>query len=160
MSSRIKSFMQEPTIKPTGYASEVRSDELTSHSWKRSHAREWCVYKDKDVQDFVVTVVDDTHQKLELEAKFVRLRDKWQSETSHISATSKRVLHSAYQSIIGMGQPAIPLILRELERNVDSWFWALAAITEDDPATSESMGNGELLADAWIAWGKQKGYVW
>lgn len=122
---------------------------------------ESCVSKPKDVfQDSTVTMADDTQQKRELEAKFIRLRDKWQSETSHISATSKRVLHSAYQSIIGMGQPAIPLILNELERNVDSWFWALAAIAEDDPATPESMGNGELLAAAWIAWGKQKGYVW
>ena len=35
-----------------------------------------------------------------------------------------------YQRIIGMGLPVVPLILEELEREPDQWFWALEAITK------------------------------
>ncbi|WP_333155627.1 hypothetical protein [Microcoleus sp. SVA1_A1] len=34
-----------------------------------------------------------------------------------------------YQRIIGMGQPVVPLIFRDLEQKSDYWFWALRAIT-------------------------------
>jgi len=46
---------------------------------------------------------------------------------------AKLASHHAYQRIIGMGDQAIPLLLRELQREVDLWFWALEAITGEDP---------------------------
>jgi hypothetical protein len=42
-------------------------------------------------------------------------------------------LQPAHQQIIGMGNEAIPLILDELQREEDHWFWALNAITGDVP---------------------------
>ena len=66
----------------------------------------------------------------------------------------------AYQSIIGMGPAAVPLLLRELESNLDNWFWALKAITEADPVPESIRGDGAAMAQAWLAWAKQYGYRW
>src|SRR5437879_6063995 len=59
--------------------------------------------------------------------KFLRLRDEWKSQRGHESSTMKLVLFPAYQHIIGMGPAAVPFLLRELETNIDMWFWALMA---------------------------------
>ncbi len=107
--------------------------------------------------DLPAKVTDDRDQ---FERKFLRLRDRWNSEVLHVSSTSRRVLHPSYQAIIGMGPAALPLIFKELERNVDSWFWALHAITEEDPSPPEAQGDGKAMAKAWLEWAKRKGYEW
>ena len=96
----------------------------------------------------------------ELEEKFVRLRDHWKSEMVHVSSATRRVLHPSYQAIVGMGPAVLPLLFKELERSVDSWFWALHAITEEDPSSQEVQGDGEAMAKAWLDWAKRKGYEW
>jgi hypothetical protein len=58
-----------------------------------------------------------------------------------------------------MGTDAIPLILKELQREPDQWFWALEAITEEDPVPPEAKGNVARMAQAWIEWGKQRGFL-
>lgn len=70
----------------------------------------------------------------------------------------------AYQQIIGMGKAAIPFILAELQSEVntgepDDWFSALWAITQENPIPQQSRGKIYEMADAWIKWGKQMGYV-
>ena|SRR5579862_7275373 len=97
---------------------------------------------------------------LEVEKRFVRLRDEWKVQRRHESSTLKVVLLPAYQQIIGMGPAAVPLLLRELETNVDNWFWALMAITGEDPVPEEMRGDGQAMAQAWLAWGKERGYQW
>lgn len=48
-------------------------------------------------------------------------------------------MHPAYQQIIGMGEKALPLILRDLrDRPTGHWFWALNAITGEEPTLGES----------------------
>lgn len=95
-----------------------------------------------------------------IERKFIRLRDEWKAGRGPESSSSRLALHPAYQAIIGMGPEVVPLLLRELERQVDFWFWALHAITEDDPVPAESRGNGKEMAKAWLAWGREQGYKW
>jgi len=72
---------------------------------------------------------------------------------------AKLASHHAYQRIIGMGDQAIPLLLRELQREVDLWFWALEAITGEDPVRAEHRGNIDEMARDWIIWGKERGYL-
>ena len=62
-----------------------------------------------------------------------------------------------YQRIIGLGWPAVSLILQELHREPDQWFWALEAITEENPVPHEAAGNVSLMAQAWIEWGAKLG---
>ena len=68
-----------------------------------------------------------------------------------------KVLHSAYQSIIAMGRPAVPLVLEELKSRRGHWFWALHFMTGADPVPKGA--NIESARDAWLKWGRQKGYM-
>jgi hypothetical protein len=108
-----------------------------------------------------VRPADKTPQILDwVERKFLRLRDEWKAKRGHDSSTVNLVMHSAYQRIIGLGPDAVPLLLRELATNPDRWFWALRAITEEDPVPEADRGNSEAMTRAWLAWGRERGYKW
>lgn len=68
-------------------------------------------------------------------------------------------MHPAYQRIIGLGPIAIGLILRELQERPEQWFWALKALTGEDPVSPQSRGQVAAMTAAWLAWGQQRGYV-
>ena len=65
----------------------------------------------------------------------------------------------SYQRIIGLGPSAIPLILRELENEPGHWFWALAALTGENPAAQGTAGNVDAMREAWLQWGRERGYL-
>ncbi|MBE9127490.1 MULTISPECIES: hypothetical protein [unclassified Coleofasciculus] len=96
----------------------------------------------------------------DLEERFLQLAQQWRVETGMMSLVTKMVMHPAYQRIIGMGQPVVPLILRELEREPDHWFWALQSITGANPIEPEQRGRLTQMAGVWIQWGKENGYRW
>jgi hypothetical protein len=96
----------------------------------------------------------------EIEKKFIRLRDLWKSQRGPESSTTRLMMHPAYQKIIGMGPAVVPLLLRELEHEPDNWFWALRAITEEDPVPPETRGDGGAMARAWLNWARERGYQW
>ncbi|MCT7985458.1 hypothetical protein NG796_19470 [Laspinema sp. A4] len=96
----------------------------------------------------------------ELEKTFLELAHQWRRETRGISSTNKASMHPAYQQIIGMGKAVIPLLLRELERNSGQWFWAIKAISREDPVPLEKRGQTQEMIRYWLEWGKQKGYRW
>ncbi len=93
-------------------------------------------------------------------ARFHELADQWRAESSLLSNVTKKAIHPSYQQIIGMGERAVPLILEELqaERYAD-WFWALTAITGENPITDDIAGNVKRMAEAWIQWGTARGYL-
>ena len=95
-----------------------------------------------------------------IEQRFNRLASLWKSETELYSKVTKRILHPAYQKIIGMGETAIPFILKDLVDNgPDDWFWALTAITDQNPITEAIAGNMRAMTEAWLLWGTQAGYL-
>jgi len=93
-----------------------------------------------------------------LDQKFQLLARQWQQETRHLSLVSDIVINAAYQQIIGMGTPAIPLLLQELKRQPDHWFWALRSITGENPISPADRGRLSKMADAWLEWGREHGY--
>ena len=97
------------------------------------------------------------NQTADLEGRFVELAQRWQRETAMHSVLQKKVLHPSYQRIIGFGPAVVPLILRELRRGPAHWFWALNAITGEDPAPPHS--NFDQAREAWLNWGKERGYI-
>ncbi|BDA67387.1 hypothetical protein RIVM261_081520 [Rivularia sp. IAM M-261] len=99
-------------------------------------------------------------QTTDIETSFLELAEQWRRETGVLSVTSKISMHPAYQRIIGMGQPVVPLIMRELEREPDHWFWALTAITGANPVKEKQRGRLDQMAQAWLAWGRENGYRW
>ena len=92
-----------------------------------------------------------------LARNFQDLLEAWRRETWFLSHIQQRVLHPAYQRIIGMGWGAVPLILRELEQRPDHLLWALQAITGEDPAGH----TRDLKAGvaAWLQWGRERGLL-
>ena len=85
--------------------------------------------------------------------RFDELKDDWKSKTRHLSNTAQISLVFSYQQIIGMGPAVVPLILAELEREPDHWFWALEAITGECPIPQCDAGDVEASALACITWG-------
>jgi hypothetical protein len=95
-----------------------------------------------------------------VEEKFRRLACAWRVETAYISSSSELVAHPAFREIVGMGPPAIPLLLRELENRTGHWHRALRQITGADPVPLADRGNIDKAAEAWLRWGKEQGYQW
>ena len=91
--------------------------------------------------------------------RFLRLTAEWKDQSRYLSNSAQMALLRPYQRIIGMGLPVVPFILEELQREPDQWFWALEAITEENPVPPEANGVVRLMAQAWLDWGRQRGYI-
>jgi hypothetical protein len=97
--------------------------------------------------------MEDTPQR------FQRLAAEWKSKSRHLSNTAQMAMLDPYQRIIGMGWSAVPLILEELRRAPDQWFWALEKITDANPVPAEAAGRVRQMAQAWIKWGEEQGLI-
>ena len=95
--------------------------------------------------------------EVEFNERFRRLADQWRKETQYISSLTQMAMHPAYQKIIGMGQQAVPLILREMQQHGGHWLWALHVITDEDPVQPNATFREAV--QAWLEWGKQRGYL-
>ncbi len=95
----------------------------------------------------------------ELRATFEELADAWRKRTRYGSFIGKMVVTPEYQRIIGLGRPVVPLLLQDLEREPDFWFWALECITGENPAPHAALGDIESVAKAWIEWGYRTGVL-
>jgi hypothetical protein len=91
--------------------------------------------------------------------RFQRLVREWKERSRYLSNTAQMAMLKPYQRIIGMGEQALPLILEELSREPDHWFWALEMITDENPVPPEAAGRVNLMAQAWVEWGKKHGYL-
>lgn len=87
------------------------------------------------------------------ETRFRQLVRQWKDESRYLSNTAQMAMLRSYQSIIGMGPPAVPLLLAELRHEPDHWFWALESITLENPVPPQDAGQLDKMARAWIAWG-------
>ncbi len=89
--------------------------------------------------------------------EFETLSAKWQRDTKHLSLVSKKISHPAFLRIIGMGEPVIPLVLEALRDRPSHWFAALRATANVDPVPADA--NPSEAREAWLAWGRSKGYI-
>jgi hypothetical protein len=120
-------------------------DDAREHVARRSREQ-----AERSVDEAVTEWANDDQSAIE--QQFDELAAIWRSETRGAPFLVTRVTHWAYQRIIGMGTEAVPLILRELEREPDHWFWALNAITGEDPA--EGVEEFDEAVARWLAWGR------
>src|SRR4051812_33627206 len=91
--------------------------------------------------------------------RFRRLAAEWKDLSQHMSNPAQMAMLRPYQKIIGMGADAVPFILEELRREPDQWFWALEAITDENPVPADTAGKVRQMAQAWIEWGKGRGLL-
>jgi hypothetical protein len=94
-------------------------------------------------------------QNTDIQTIFHELANEWRRERGPTSSVEGMAMQPAYQKIIGLGQPAVALILDELKRSPDHWFWALRAITGDNPVPEDHWGNVNLMAKDWLSWGRE-----
>lgn len=95
------------------------------------------------------------------EIKFNELLNDWRSQRSGASSFSgSNATLPSYQFIIGMGEKVLPYILRELSKKDEDWYWALKAISREDPVPEEYRGQRKMMRQLWLEWGKTKKYAW
>jgi hypothetical protein len=88
---------------------------------------------------------------------FNALAEWWHEATDALSPPSRKVNHRAYQKIIALGTPALPLILEELRDRGGYWFFALEQIAGSRP--DEEMGSFEAARVALAHMGHQRGLI-
>jgi len=99
-------------------------------------------------------------QRQAVESKFRDLANHWAELTAYRSNMSALRRHPVFNEIVALGEPAVPLILRELEREPSvSWFGLLATMTGENPVPAELAGRVAEMAGAWLAWGRRQGYL-
>lgn len=93
------------------------------------------VYQEKEwpQEHWYISSAED--KTSEVEQKFQKFAEVWYQDTLVLSDYLTKILHPAYQRIIGLGLPVVPFILRELQDMPTEWFWALRAITGVDPTS-------------------------
>jgi hypothetical protein len=97
--------------------------------------------------------------------EFSGYRDNWKANRPRSSRADQLASYPAYQRIIGMGpERAVYCILQQMRDELrtgepDHWFWALWALTGENPVPEENQGNIFRMAEAWISWGEREGYI-
>ena len=95
----------------------------------------------------------------DIERKLLALAAIWRYRVGPASPVTQMVAHPAYLQIIGLGRAVLPYLFRELARQPDHWFYALAAITGQDPIPAEAEGNVPAMTAAWLGWARTHGYL-
>lgn len=94
-----------------------------------------------------------------MKAEFAEHERKWKADTQFASDPMEIYLHASYARIIGMGQPAVSLIVRSMAETPAHWFYALRAITGENPVTPEMAGNVPAMTKAWLRWASERNYI-
>lgn len=95
----------------------------------------------------------------DMRREFTNLTKQWQSAHQFTSSISDVALHPAYQRIIGLGPAVLPLIFRDLEKSLNHWFWALNALTGENPVPEDQYGDMEAMRARWLEWGRARGII-
>jgi hypothetical protein len=92
------------------------------------------------------------------EERFNQVASDWLTATGHLSSIRRKLDHPLYRELVSMGEPAVPLILKAISRRPSRLVRALADITREDPADRASAENILDVIQAWITWGRDRGY--
>lgn len=101
--------------------------------------------------------VPELHVTLALRERFNTLVRQWTGETRLRSSMRKICTHPAYEEIIGLGAPVIPLIYEQMYMGGLHWSWALTQITGHNPAANTE--SPRAATDAWLQWIQDHGLV-
>ena len=140
-------WLSDATTTPehAGWTDDVREDVIRR---TRKRAR-------RSIEDLVAEWAEEDPDAVR--HQFEELAATWRRETRGAPLAITRLTHWAYLRIIGLGPKALPLILRELERETDHWYGALNAISGEDPA--EGVETFEGAAARWLEWGRVAGLL-
>jgi hypothetical protein len=106
-----------------------------------------------------LTAPQQLAERLITAERFHRLAAEWRAQAGYLSDSRRMAMLRPYQEIIGMGLPVVPLILEELRVESDHWYWALEAITGENPVPSDVDGDMRRIREAWLEWGRRQGLI-
>ncbi len=93
--------------------------------------------------------------KQQLKEKFEAYTSIWITETMFSSSVHEIINNSAYRSIVKLGKDVIPFIIEELKKEENHWFYALEALTGQNPIKQEHRGIIRLMKSDWIEWAEK-----
>ncbi len=93
------------------------------------------------------------------EEKFPALANRWHDETDYLSSPLDITDNDNYLKIISLGEPVIPLILQDLQERGGNWYRALRILSDEDPVSPDVRGEVPKMKEAWLSWGRDKGYI-
>lgn len=150
-------------LEKNGLTSALPEETIYLKEWDRFHASYARIQYYSSMKTYqnesVSWQTQYTTSDMQLEQTFNNLAKKWKRDTIHFSLVQQMVLHPAYQEIIGLGPEVIPLILHELEKEPNFWFWALRSLTGEDPVTEDMRGDVMAMREAWLDWGRRSLYL-
>ena len=94
-----------------------------------------------------------------VEERFAALADRWHDETGFLSSPSRITSNQSYLKILSMGKRVIAMILEDLRERGGLWYPALRMLSEEDPVLIEARGDVEQMKEAWLQWGRDRGYI-
>jgi hypothetical protein len=83
-----------------------------------------------------------------VEPRFDGLVESWRRDTQFRSSLTEIIAHPAYLEVIRIGQPVVPLLLREVEKGGRLWSPTLCSITGVQPVPRECAGNAKRTLEA------------
>ena len=89
---------------------------------------------------------------------FRRLFDVWDRDTFIHSCPDEIYGHWAYEQILGLGEPAVPYMLGEIQRGNSKLMVALDSMFGGSPVRIPEPTTEEVMS-AWMDWGEATGYV-
>lgn len=98
-------------------------------------------------------------EEAEQRLRFNQLVIEWKARARLLSSVDEIVELQPYQDIIDMGEAAVPLLLAQLKSegaNPHHWFYALRAVTGENPVSPDDRGRTKKMAAAWLEWGTKR----
>jgi hypothetical protein len=110
------------------------------------------------IQDVRALVDIMNEANAELEREFNELKEKWHTETAHLSNLNAKHLHPAHLKILTFGKAVLPLIFKDMLVDHGHWFLALEILT-GHKLQLDAGCKTEAHRLAWIAWAKEQGFL-
>jgi predicted RNA methylase len=90
---------------------------------------------------------------------FARLARRCRREAGVLSNPEQIAAYPAYQQIVRMGKPAVPYIVRAMQReDGDFWFAAMRAITGEEPQDFRTADNVNTAVEMWASLAQERGW--
>ena len=96
-------------------------------------------------------------EMIALRHEFIILARTWRLDSAGHSISRRKTSHPAFRLIVEMGEPALPWILEEIERESGFWHLALEEITGSDAAARSA--DPQQAREAWLRWGRESGLI-
>jgi hypothetical protein len=142
-------------IRTTGTGASRAAPSMVGQAFQPAAGAEGNLYfESKGSVALFPSVVEDR-----VAAEFQLHERKWKQQTRHISSPVDKYLHPSYARIIGLGWPAVSLILKSLKKEPADWFYALRAITGANPVADSVAGDVRRMTDLWLKWGEKRGLL-